>query len=87
MFMCTGVHAILHFVVIWLTIVKHVVNINTKNTGPFLALFMAPNENFIKFMFGNMTKTEQGLKLTEISELIELFSFILTQQNNRFPAE
>lgn len=48
---------------------------------------MALDKHFIKFIFGNRTKTEQRIKLTEISELIELFSFMPTQQNNRFPVE
>lgn len=58
---------------------------NTKSTHFFLSLFMAPNKNFINFMFGNVAKSDQGIKLTEISELIELFSFVLTQGNNRSP--
>lgn len=37
---------------------------------------MAQNKNFIDFMSGTMTKTDQGIKLTEMSELMELFSFI-----------
>lgn len=48
---------------------------------------MASDKHFIKFIFGNRTKTEQRIKLTEISELIELFSFMPSQQNNRFPVE
>lgn len=37
---------------------------------------MALNKNFIKFVFGTVTETDQGIKLTEISELIELLSFM-----------
>jgi len=48
---------------------------------------MASGKNFIQFMFGNLTKTEQRIKLSEISELIALFGFMPTQQNNRFPVE
>lgn len=58
---------------------------NTKSTYFFLSLFMAPNKNFIKFMFGNVAKSDQGIKLTEISELIELFSFVLTQGEKQIP--
>lgn len=32
---------------------------------------MAPNKNFIEFLFETMTETNQGIKLTEISELNE----------------
>lgn len=48
---------------------------------------MALDKHLIKFIFENRTKTEQRIKLTEISELIKLFGFMPTQQNNRFPVE
>lgn len=49
---------------------------NTKSIYFFTLLFMALNKNFIDFISGTMTETDQEIELTEISELIELFSFI-----------
>lgn len=86
MSMCTEVHAILYLTIIWFATLRHGENTITRNTYLFLSLWLQ-TRIFIKFMFRNRTKTEQRIKLTEISELSELFSFLPNQGNNRFPVE
>lgn len=63
--MCRVEHAFLHFIIIWLAILKCAENMNTESM--YFSLFMTPKKNFIKFIFGNMTKTDRGIKLAEIS--------------------
>lgn len=75
-FMYRAEHAFLYIIIICLVIlsVERIWTQRAYTSFPFL--FMAPNKNFIKFLFKTMTETNQGIKLTEISELNVWVSFI-----------